>query len=378
MKPEHKTLADDIRDCALATDLWPEAPRIPISLELKQFAHWFGQRQKDEPRGVLTYLAQIITAGVQQRVYPGTLKRLLGLHSWLVIFDGLDEVPSDVKDEVAYEVRRFIDDTMIEAKADALTICTSRPQGYSGQFAEPDAPIIDLTPLSRNQALACAKPVLEIERTPEEARGYYEILSSAIASSESIQQLMTTSLQAHIMAVVVRDGRKPPDRRWLLFTNFYQVIKRREANRNLLNAQLARLLREEDQLLKSLHNRLGFMLHARSETSRGAATSLDRGEFRELVAETVAALKERDIDSTVEILMTATTERLVLVNTPEQGNHVRFDIRPLQEFFAAEFMYEFVDVTTFANRIELIAADSHWREVMHFVALPRKSIPCRS
>jgi len=55
------------------------------------------------------------------------------------------------------------------------------------------------------------------------------------------------------------------------------------------------------------------------------------------------------------------------VSTPEQGSHVRFDIRPLQEFFAAEFIYESVNSETFSKRLEIIAADSHWREVMHFV-----------
>ncbi|MEO0970810.1 MAG: hypothetical protein AAFX80_21420, partial [Cyanobacteria bacterium J06639_18] len=76
---------------------------------------------------------------------------------------------------------------------------------------------------------------------------------------------------------------------------------------------------------------------------------------------------EEDIEETVDVLMKATTDRLVLVSTPDDGNHVRFDIRPLQEFFAAEFLYESVDVEELRNRIELIAGDAHWREVLHFL-----------
>jgi hypothetical protein len=76
---------------------------------------------------------------------------------------------------------------------------------------------------------------------------------------------------------------------------------------------------------------------------------------------------ERDHDKTVAVLMRATTDRLVLVSTPDDGDHLRFDIRPLQEFFAAEFLYESVSAEELRTRIELIAGDAHWREVMHFL-----------
>ena len=120
-------------------------------------------------------------------------------------------------------------------------------------------------------------------------------------------------------------------------------------------------------MLKAVHNRLGFILHARAETSEGAQTHLDRSLFKDLVHATVSTMVERDIDKTVDALMHATTDRLVLVSTPDDGDHVRFDIRPLQEFFAAEFLYESVDATVLGGRMELLAGDSHWREVMHFL-----------
>jgi hypothetical protein len=65
---------------------------------------------------------------VEQKVLPGTLKRALQTRSWLVVFDGLDEVPHDVKDAVAVEVRHFVDDIVLESNADLLTLCTSRYQ----------------------------------------------------------------------------------------------------------------------------------------------------------------------------------------------------------------------------------------------------------
>jgi hypothetical protein len=363
---QQKNTAEEIREAAKKAGFWPSVPRIPISIELKDFAQWFGQRDRNLARGILTYLTERISAGVEQKVLVGTLRRALGSRSWVVVFDGLDEVPHDVKDAVASEVCNFVDNIVPETSADLLTICTSRPQGYSGQFSNLDGPTIDLITLSPDRALQCARPVIELGRTQDEARKAISTLESAIQSG-SVRELITTPLQAHIMAVVVRDGGKPPERRCQLFTNFYQVIRRREANRDLPDRKLAKLLREDEKLLKAVHNRLGFILHARAETSKGAQTHFRRDEFKTLLTDIVSQMVEADIDNTVDVLMQATTNRLVLVSTPDDGDHVRFDIRQLQEFFAAEFLYELVPVEMLRQRLEIIAGDSHWREVMHFL-----------
>lgn len=364
--PRIRVLAEDFRASLESPSLWPVVPRIPIGIELRDYAQWFGQLKRNQPRGVLTFLASRLSADVEQPVTVGTLRRALATRSWLVVFDGLDEVPHDVKDSVAAEILNFLDNVALEARSDLFALCTSRPQGYAGQFADLDGPTIDLTPLSPEQALRCAQPVLALGRSEAEATAHFQILKSAMEST-SVRELMTTPLQSHIMAVVVRDGGRPPERRWQLYNNFYQVIKRREANRDLPDRSLARLLREDTQLLKSVHNRLGFLLHARAETSRGAQTRLDREEFRSLLRQTVAQMIEGDIDRTVSVLMEATSDRLVLVNTPDDGNHVRFDIRPLQEFFAAEFLYDSTSAEELGRRISLIAGDAHWREVIHFL-----------
>lgn len=358
--------AKEVRDAAQKTNYWPVKARLPMSIELKEYAHWLGQRKESDARGLLTYLANRITKHVEQNVSVGTLKQLLKTYMWLIVFDGLDEVPNDVKDNVSCEVRTFIDNVVTELDADVFTICTSRPQGYSGQFSDVDGPIVDLVALSPKQALICAEPVLRIDRGEEEVSKLKGILKAAIEST-SIKELITTPLQAHIMAVVIRDGGKPPDRRWQLYNNFYQVIKKREANKSLRDPSLAKLLREDERLLKAVHNRLGFILHARAETSQGAQTHLDRAQFEDLVHTTVSQMVERDVDKTVHAVMQATTDRLVLVSTPDDGDHVRFDIRPLQEFFAAEFLYDSVGADTLRQRMELLAGDSHWREVMHFL-----------
>jgi len=363
--PAQHATAEEVCGVSSKQGLWPAIPRIPVTIELKDYAFWYGQRSRETKR-TLAYFSEKLTKEIGIQVLPGTLKRSFSKSRWLFVFDGLDEVPGDVKDEVASEIVHFVDDCLVGCGADAMIICTSRPQGYSGQFSGLDAATIELMPLSRERALECARPLLELERSKPDSRAFIETLKQAL-NSPAIAEIMTTPLQAHIMAVIIRDGGRPPERRWQLFNTFYEVIKKREANRNLPDRKLAVLLREGDVLLRALHNRLGFELHYRAETSAGATTSIPRSDLRKIVTEVVNQLQEKDVKATVNTLMKAATERLVLVNTPENGEFVRFDIRPLQEFFAAEHIYKSGNPELFSDKLRVIAADSHWREVMHFL-----------
>jgi hypothetical protein len=362
-----KTLALEIEQTARALDIWPSVARIPITLELKDYAQWLSSRE-GKTRGILTYISDRLHRAVQQPVSVGSIRDLLKQRRWMVVFDGLDEVPHDVKNFVAGAVRDFLDDDVFASDADVFTICTSRPQGYSGQFDALDACMADLIPLSVEQALRCAEPLLRYQRSDEDADRHVETLQAA-SESPSVQELMTTPLQAHIMAIVVRGGARPPERRWKLFDNFYDVILKRETNREGIDHRLAEIFRRHDDLLKTVHNRLGFALHAAAEMSAGAQSAMLRPEFERVVQGAARDMLEQDVDVTVAALMEATTDRLVLVNTPDDGEHVRFDIRQLQEFFAAEFIREYDPhrPITLAAGFELLGADPHWREVTHFL-----------
>ena len=222
-----RDLLRDVKERAKHSGYWPLSPRVPIHVELRLYAKWFGEQSRTSPCGVLSYLAARLQKDIEQVVHSGTLRRAFAQGRWLFVFDGLDEVPGDVKDLVAGEIRKFSDKSLYECRADAMILCTSRPQGYSGQFDEMRPAILDLTKLSPEEALACADPVLRIDRNKDEIEHYRSTLKDAVLSP-SIREIMTTPLQTHIMAVVVRDGGRPPDRKWQLFSNFYQVIKKRE------------------------------------------------------------------------------------------------------------------------------------------------------
>lgn len=363
--PTQRALARRIQGKAASLECWPAVPRIPLWVELKAYAAWYGEQTTNIPHGIASYICATLQRTCETNVQVGTLRRAMSERSWVVVFDGLDEVPSDVRDAVGMEVVRFVQDT--STSGDLLAICTSRPQGYSGQFDALDAAVVDLIDLPSEIALECALKVAVIDRSEPDASRATALLQRAV-ESPAVKELLTTPLQAHIMAVLVRNGQRPPERKWDLYHKFYEVIREREANRELPDPILRELFQGDPTLIDAVHQRLGFALHARAETVTGADASLTKEEFEVLVKGVVQeARPASDVGPVVQALLRATTERLVLINTPDHGDRVRFDIRAIQEFFAAEFMYVDTPVEALRERLELVAADSHWREVVQFV-----------
>lgn len=345
-------------------DWWINFGRIPIYIELREYAHWRSGRTDDESITIVSYIAYILSKKTSQTVNVGTLKRALSAGRWVAIFDGLDEVPDANKDQISNEVCQFAMQTDNRVKSDMLIVCTSRPQGYSGQFDSLKATKVELSLLNRTEALACADPILKLDVEK------YEVSKALLASAiqtEAVAELMTTPLQSHIMAVIVRGGQKPPEKKWSLYRNFYEVIRKREANRNLADKALAKVLLEEENLLKELHNNLGFFLHSRAESGLGAKASISQIEFGKIAKTVVENMKSSDTTRIIEVVTKAACDRLMLINTPVKGDLISFDVRQLQEFFAAEFIYEFVDQEDFLTRLEKIAGDAHWVEVVHFL-----------
>tara|TARA_R110002073_G_scaffold336537_2_gene534852 strand:+ start:271 stop:4170 length:3900 start_codon:yes stop_codon:yes gene_type:complete len=361
---DQRIIAEAIKTRAQNDGVWQSTPRIPILINLQQYAQWL--TKATEGRGLLTYLADQLSSQIEDIVTPALLRRALRKQSWFVGIDGLDEVPTDRKQAVAEHVLSFLDMDIVELGADVLVLCTSRPQGYSGEFNALDGPTLDLEHLSAKEALNCARPIVSFGRTIEETARSVEILEKAIRSS-AIEELMSTPLQCHIMAVVVRDGGNPPDRKWKLYSKFYDTIHQRETNKTTSNTALGHLFRDNANLLRALHNKVGFYLHALAETSDGANTSLPRDVFEQLARQTVDDHLHDESGDVLRALLKAAELRLVLLSTPDDGNNLRFDIRPLQEFFAAEFLYSGVASEQIRNRLECIAGDVHWRETVHFL-----------
>lgn len=363
--PREISLAKAIRSKAIELDVWPSHPRIPVHFELKEYASWMARQHQETPKSVITYLKSKISTETSEDIEISRLRNLLAEHRWAFIFDGLDEVSDDVKDEVAAEISKFYREEYSES--DCLFICTSRPQGYSGQFISLDPCEIELVPLDIDQALEFARPILYSKRTQIEGDESFNRLKAA-AQATSVQELMTSPLQAHIMAIIVKSGQRPPERKWLLFSKFFSVILARESNRDLNDRSVAELLQKDEKLIRNVHSVVGFKLHAYAESAFGVHSDMKRDEFVQLVTAAVQHSKdETESETIIEAVKKASEERLVLISTPIDKTRLRFDVRQLQEFFAAECLHDGISADGIELRLRTIAGDAHWREVTHFL-----------
>lgn len=360
---EMERLANEVQRVATPLGLWPKIPRLPIQIDLKDYAKWLSS--EPPPNGILSYLAWRIAGRIEQPVLANTVRRALQNRPCCAVFDGLDEVPDSLKESVAKNVIQFIRDH--SPVCDLLSICTSRPQGYSGQFDSiPGLANIELLRLPKETALECGLKLLNATLPHQQAAERGTALRESL-EAPTVQELTTTPLQAHILAIISRSGGHPPERKHELFSRFYEVMQAREANRNLPDLALARILKEETELLKEVHARLGFELHARAERAIGAQASLSQREFEALARHVVEERCDNNTEETVQALLRAATTRLVLISTPTDGDQVHFEIRQLQEYFAAEYLYENVEINTIIRRFDAIAGDQHWREVVLFM-----------
>jgi hypothetical protein len=132
--------------------IWPATPRYPFRVELARFAKAFADGKVST---LADYLRDVIR-GAAALTHEDFLA-WLRLAPWLLILDGLDEVPpAGTRDAVVAAVNAFL----IEARhagADLFVVATSRRDGYGGEFAGGVVAFRSFHPLSRQRALQYVK-----------------------------------------------------------------------------------------------------------------------------------------------------------------------------------------------------------------------------
>jgi hypothetical protein len=138
----------------------PTTRRFPVQIVLSEFAKTIAS--EEGPKSVLAYIAARIARRTDQQIDPGLLKKWLGACPWLIVLDGLDEVPSSSnRPDVLRAVEEFWVDAS-ESAADLLVIATTRPQDYSFEFSPKFYDHRYLAPLSPGTALKYGSRLVEV------------------------------------------------------------------------------------------------------------------------------------------------------------------------------------------------------------------------
>lgn len=341
----------------------PSCLRFPFRIILNRFA---SDLSKDSSLTIYEYVRQRIEKlGNSGTVNLSSLKRWMAGYPWIFVLDGLDEVPSSSnRTQVLEAIQHFLVDLSIE-KADVIVIATTRPQGYSDEFAKSNFQHVYLPPLSAAQALKYGSSLLEF-RSHGDADKFDTTCRrlQMAAKSEATVRLMSSPLQVTIMATLVERLGEPPKQRYRLFEEYYRTIYTRESNREGSHSELLRTRKTDIDII---HYRTGLLLQAQSEIAGGTGALLPLNKFVKLVQQ---RLEEHGLDGSesnrlIEEIKSSALDRLIFLVSP-QNEEVGFEIRSLQEFMAAEAITK-GNTTLVRSRIREIAPITSWRNVFLFL-----------
>lgn len=342
--------------------------RYPLRVDLKRLAEALAGDGDFGANSVLDYLVKHISKRTDTELGIKEFRKWLKSYPWLLVLDGLDEVPaSSNRTKLMSAIRDFVSVEAHQQDADLLILATTRPQGYSDEFDPGLYWHLQIAPLNATEALQYGVKLAEARHRGLKSR--IEDLTKSLrraTTNTATVRLMESPLQVTIMLALIEGGGEPPEQRWKLFHDYYDVIYRREKERG---TPFSVLLGKYEPDIHWLHHRAGWILQRRNATAGQTAARLTHQEFEEMVEDRL--LKRGHIDSNQRIelvnqIRIAATDRLVFL-VGNTANEIGFEIRSLQEFMAAEHCFDgsesCVQIT-----IRAIAPHSYWQNVFLFVA----------
>ena len=372
-RPEY-SLPEEIRGAlAIFRENWksmgidlPIVPRFPFKLQLNELAAALASDDLPHVNSVFSFLAHRIYKSIDHKVSADDLRKCFAKYPSIVIFDGLDEVSSSVARELVLKsIREFWIDVS-NLNADVLSIATSRPQGYGKEFSTAYYMHRRLVPIPKDLGMHFAERLVEVRYRGDRDRKATLLGRLARAlESESTGQLMRSPLQITIMTFLLDRMGQLPEGRWSLFESYYRAIYEREIEKDIPASDL---LRGYKSNIDAIHNQVGLLLQIDIEGSSGAEAKLTKQRFVSLVR--VRLEKEGYDGETLEHLtggiVNAALQRLVFLVGLE-ADQIGFEIRPLQEFKAAECLMEGTEYSIHA-RLHEIGPIPHWRNVFLLAA----------
>ncbi len=342
----------------------PTARRFPLRIVLNEFATELDQRGSE--LSLMRFIVERIERRIIRDLPIDVFRDWLASYPWLIVLDGLDEVPSSSnRTEMLAAIDEFWVDLSV-SHTDVLVVATTRPQGYNDDFAPSLYRHCKLAPLAPIEALGYARQ-LATARYGDATDRQQRILGrlERAAREDATARLMQSPLQVTIMATLVDQIGEPPQQRWRLFSEYYDVIYKREVEREIA---AAKVLRQHKPNVDNIHRRVALVLQIESEVAANTEAHLSRERLRAII-EARLLDEEHSGDELAELceeILTAATERLVFVVGLE-SDKIGFELRSLQEFMAAEALMDGSDDVV-QRRLRAIAASSAWRNAFLFAA----------
>jgi hypothetical protein len=342
--------------------------RYPFCVSLPQYADKISEaKDKGGNRpSILKHIADEFSDTTDVEVTVSDVREWIGSFPWIVIFDGLDEVPpSGERSAIVSAMQNFL--TEVNAlDGDVFIIATSRPQGYNSDLNPNLWQHWVLQDLDSNKALAYAKLLTAAyyKDDTDRQRKIINQLESSI-KNPTTERLMKSPLQVTILHMIVDTGGGVPTSRWNLFNDYFEILKKREKSKS---GQSQKILDKNIHFIGPIHQRAGLLLHVDAEKAGQATSHLDLEKFSALIRNYLESeeFSEKDIKERLIELGELSLNRLVLLSCREEGR-ISFDVRSLQEFMAASALTASAP-EVIEMRLQHLAGKSHWQHVFTIAA----------
>lgn len=336
----------------------PIRRRWPVYVDLSKFGDAVAA---DSSRSLLSFIAS--QTSVQGRsIYEPDLIRWRSTWPWAVVLDGLDEVAHPaIREQVAAAIEEFISDCRA-SNANVLFFATTRPQGYHGELAGLDLDELTLDPLSPTEALEYGS-LLANTRYDDDRLSRERIVARLKEASESpvTSRLMSTPLQVTIMSTLLERATRVPDTRHALFDAYYAAIYSRE---QVKASSLGRILTKYRAVVDFAHEQVALYLHVQAQNPGSAESLLDSSKLAQLIEYRLLLDEHDDHDARrlAREIITATRNRVVLL-VGKRGDLLGYEVRPIQEYFAARALTSGSE-TEIISKVEKLIPVSHWRNTL--------------
>ncbi|MFD9397055.1 NACHT domain-containing protein [Streptomyces sp. NPDC060000] len=360
--PDLRSAVRRIMALADRESLSPNARRWPFKIPLTNLADGIA---KGKFSSILEYASHRISAVSSIDVTASDMKDWLGDFPWLLILDGLDEVPgSSNRDDVLQCINEFLLDAD-EVNADLVVVATTRPQGYADEFSPKYYRHYSLLALDTDNALTYGHKLAQARygaAADDKVQRLMDRLEQA-AAEDSTARLMTTPLQVTIMAVLLDRMGKAPKDRYTLFADYYRVIYERELEKE---GPASNLLRDRKTDINAIHADIGLLLQTKSERSGDTASRLTLEELNVIISARLEGegFKGEALQDLTAAISRAATDRLVFL-VPFRADEISFEIRSLQEFWAAHAIMNCRE-GEIPRRLRAMSVSAHWRNVLLF------------
>lgn len=333
------TLLNRINEVAVSEKYYPFTPRLPIRVLLKDFGQWLAEQRDQEQtiHGTLEdYICKDIKRSTSREIASVQLHQVIKDNPLLLILDGLDEVTDlALRKSLLTRINEFTSRCEGIIKADLQILASTRPTGYVEQFDSRSYLHLHLTRLNPDQVrqyVARWTKARNLEPTKEDR--VIRTIDECLIDRQ-ISLLTSTPLQVTILLLIVSAGGKPQYQREALFSDYLEVIYKRET------AKGRNIIETDKQLLIGLHRYIGYVLHENTTRAESTGALLPADSYSQHVRtflrwnDPIAQSDKlrRDFNAITK----EAGERLVLIIEPTEG-HYGFELRSIQEYFAARHL----------------------------------------